>query len=474
MSSRGQRHNNNLIDWRMLPLGILSLAIGAVVSYSVGSNFGVGYIKIDQLPITAAELAISHRMQPEQVAVEVVQPITETVIKAAEPQQAPQNVMPATVQSQPETEKPSTPKVLPESSESLPTAENLPTEAVADAEKEKEAEVPAIPVDESVSTSSIKPIAKAKTSVLQSVSVDEQGNEIVKLSLDQIVVPQTPEVDLPDTADIVARANLAAGVEPREEETEENIVEDIIGELENDQAARFSTDPEDLPILRVIIPDKDTADVVVQKPESKDIPEEFTEATLSREITDAVDSGVVSRVLKLIEKGEPLDGKDRAGQTMLIKAAWNGDEEMLDALLNLGANVNLSSNDGRTPLFSATVSGNIQLVIKLVELGASVNTKTKQGKTPLMVSAWSNYPEIALYLLEQGAQPDLIDANGRNALFYALWDRNIDVVRTLIQYGARLDQVDTEGHSAVDIARLRRIELPGMDLEAESESESIN
>ncbi len=459
----------------MLPLGILSLAIGGVVSYSVGSNFGLGYVRIDQLPLTAAELAVAHKTQSDQVAA-VAEPLPEKVVKSVAPKPEPSQSETAVSKTETPPEPTSTaksPDVAQSSDEpkngadrSTESVPNLPEEIVSVSEPEKE----------QVASPELKPAAQAKANVVQSISVDEEGNEIVRLSVDQIVVPddsELSELDLPDTADIVARANLAAGVVPTPKDEgldAESTVDEIVEELENEEVARFSTDPEDLPILRVIIPDKDTADVVVQEAEPEEASETFTEATLSRKITDAVDSGVVSRVLKLIEQGEPLDGKDRAGQTMLLKAAWNGDEEMLDALLALGANVNLSSNDGRTPLFSATVSGNLRLVEKLVELGASVNTKTKRGKTPLMVSAWSNYPDIALYLLEQGAQPDLIDANGRNALFYALWDRNIDVVRTLIQYGARLDQVDTEGHSAVDIARLRRIELPGMDLEAELKS----
>ena len=62
--------------------------------------------------------------------------------------------------------------------------------------------------------------------------------------------------------------------------------------------------------------------------------------------------------------------------------------------------------------------------------------------------------------------PDLIDFNDRNTIFYALWDRNVEVVRSLLEHGASLAMVDKQGHSTRDIARMRRIILPGMEINA--------
>ncbi len=185
----------------------------------------------------------------------------------------------------------------------------------------------------------------------------------------------------------------------------------------------------------------------------------------SRKMQDAVDRGSVSLVSYLIEQGESVNASNTQGETALLKAAWNGDEQMVRNLLDLGAEILRASDDGRTPLFSATVSGNFAVVRLLLEQGAPSNVKTATGKTPLMISAASNYPDITRLLLLYGGDPDVIDYNGRNALFYALWDRNMDVVKYLLDAGAKLVLTDSLGQTAIDIARLRKIDLPSLAAE---------
>ncbi len=423
MSSRPHRRNADLIDWRMLPLAVLSVALGGIVSYSAASSFGLGYVDIEQLPSTVAELAYIDKARIQ------TQSVTKSTAKI--------NKQP--VQSAPEkVVEPKTPKVVSKEAKEAVTADSMQPS------NDSQANTPSEDISETIA---------------KSVSVGAADAE-------------AEEFELPDTAAIVARANLAAGVKPVSEQTDaEEVKKSSSRNNDNEyQEVRASLDPNSLPILRVTAPDSKKTETAAKKLEANKETSAGAQESLSKDITDAVDSGVVSRVLDLIDKGQPLDGVDEVGQTMLLKAAWNGDESMFDALLERGANINISSRDGRTPLFGATASGSLELVKKLVEKGAAVDAQTKDGKTPLMLSARSSYPEIALYLLEQGADPDIVDSKGRNALLYALWDRNIDVIRSLIQYGSNLDQVDNDGHATVDIARLRRIELPGMNLEETEES----
>ena len=83
---------------------------------------------------------------------------------------------------------------------------------------------------------------------------------------------------------------------------------------------------------------------------------------ISREMSDAVDSGAIDRVVALIDAGEHPDAVNSLGESALLKAAWNGDIALSKALLQRGASVSLAAEDGRTPLYSATVSGNLALV----------------------------------------------------------------------------------------------------------------
>lgn len=64
---------------------------------------------------------------------------------------------------------------------------------------------------------------------------------------------------------------------------------------------------------------------------------------------------------------------------------WNqwifllGRENIVDLLIENGANVSASSQDGWTPLHNAANNGHLSILKKLIEKGADVNVKKDDG-----------------------------------------------------------------------------------------------
>ena len=74
---------------------------------------------------------------------------------------------------------------------------------------------------------------------------------------------------------------------------------------------------------------------------------------------------------------------------------------------------------GNTPLHWAAYKGNLQMVQLLVEQGADLNATTVEGYTPLRDAIYKNHHQVFNYLLEQGANPKLRDRRGATLLHWA-------------------------------------------------------
>ncbi len=99
-----------------------------------------------------------------------------------------------------------------------------------------------------------------------------------------------------------------------------------------------------------------------------------------------------------------LDEADRDGRTMLINAAVYGKYEVAKYLLAHNANIHAADGLGFTALHGAVKGKDAQMVQLLLESGADANAKNALGNTPLFVASWQR-PDIIKLLLEHGADP---------------------------------------------------------------------
>lgn len=85
-----------------------------------------------------------------------------------------------------------------------------------------------------------------------------------------------------------------------------------------------------------------------------------------------------------IEAGSDLNPKDEImGSTPLITAAVFGKTEIAKALIDGGADLDLSNNEGSTALYCAAFFGRPEIARILLEKGADKSLKNNFGSTPL-------------------------------------------------------------------------------------------
>jgi len=117
--------------------------------------------------------------------------------------------------------------------------------------------------------------------------------------------------------------------------------------------------------------------------------------------------------------------RDRAGRTPLHYAAGDGKLDTVKARIGAGAEIDAREDTGQyTPLmFAAQRDDNIDIITALVEAGADVNLTNSKGETPLFIATKSYGTSgigagILRYLLDHGADPHIEKDNGNSVLDY--------------------------------------------------------
>ena len=122
------------------------------------------------------------------------------------------------------------------------------------------------------------------------------------------------------------------------------------------------------------------------------------------------------------------------GETILLLASQKGYTEIVNLLLDKGANPNIS-NSGNTSLIRACNSGYTEIVKLLLDKGADYNITDVTGYNPLYIACNNGYTEIVKLLLDKGANPN-ISNSGNTALIRAYKSGYTEIIKLLLDNGA--------------------------------------
>ncbi|XP_071833631.1 protein phosphatase 1 regulatory subunit 12B-like isoform X16 [Apostichopus japonicus] len=103
--------------------------------------------------------------------------------------------------------------------------------------------------------------------------------------------------------------------------------------------------------------------------------------------------------------------KFQAGCVFLAACA-SGDDEDVQHLLNIGADINYANIDGLTALHQAVIDENQDMVEFLLENGANIESQDNEGWTPLHAAASCGFIDIASFLIESGANVAAVNNEG--------------------------------------------------------------
>lgn len=190
----------------------------------------------------------------------------------------------------------------------------------------------------------------------------------------------------------------------------------------------------------------------------------------------AADEESVEILQLLLDAGADPDTTNHGGDSALLEAARSAKLDMVELLIGAGARIDSpDANQRWTPLawavwWSCQQAGqpirpnHEETVRALLAAGADPNFRDKDGLTPFMMAAMLDRTELADLLLAHGADPAAKDDEGRTAEAIASARGNRDVLRVVLEHrtgGAFESLVDAV--EAGDIGRVGELLDGGAD-----------
>lgn len=160
-----------------------------------------------------------------------------------------------------------------------------------------------------------------------------------------------------------------------------------------------------------------------------------------------------------------IEHREEQDRTPLYYACSVGELPFARYLISKGADVNALTSMGRTALTKAAWNGEHEMVKALVEHpNVDLQVCDSQGRTALHMAAWGRYggrlkkkassngadcPVSTKLLLERGADPNAVDVYGVAPLGTAGGTGAARCVDLLVQHGAKVDHQNGEGSTAL-------------------------
>jgi ankyrin repeat protein len=154
----------------------------------------------------------------------------------------------------------------------------------------------------------------------------------------------------------------------------------------------------------------------------------------------------------LLDYGADVNAEMEGDYTPLVIAILLKHYEIARLLIHEGANVNSRSRNGKTPMHYAVKTKQIEVVQLLLGKGGSVNARTDHGVTPLHIAVERKLKDVAELLLECGGDVNAVTKTGVTPLHCAAVKGQRDITELILRYGGDVNVIMKKGE--IDVTPL--------------------
>ena len=149
---------------------------------------------------------------------------------------------------------------------------------------------------------------------------------------------------------------------------------------------------------------------------------------MTSELLQAIENDDAPKVREILSSGVNVNSENDGGEFPLETACWHGNKEIVELLIENGADVNYADEgEFRTALMMASHHGHAEIVQLLLKHGADVNAEDDYNATSLTRAAEEGHLEIVHLLLEYGANPNVREERGKIASELAEESKHFEV-----------------------------------------------
>jgi len=152
---------------------------------------------------------------------------------------------------------------------------------------------------------------------------------------------------------------------------------------------------------------------------------------MEQQLFDAIKAGKTDEVRQLVQQNPSLkQARDASGASAILVAAYNMKPDVVNALLELGAPVDI---------FEASVLGRVDRINEILKSSPTrVSEHAPDGFTPVALAAFFGQPAAVRALIAAGADVKAAAKNALKvqALHAAVAGRNLEIVKAVLDAGA--------------------------------------
>lgn len=160
----------------------------------------------------------------------------------------------------------------------------------------------------------------------------------------------------------------------------------------------------------------------------------------------------------LLEHGANINAKNREGYTPIYKIPWKRKEgfELIRSLRQRGADLHAKTDTNISLVHCAALGENLPILEYLLENGLELNQQNDHGETPLHWTVHYHCFKSAQFLLNHGAAIDIQNRDGRTVLHEASQREYQKLIKLFLEFKADRELADAEGKKARDLAQKER------------------